>query len=933
MRAPVNRPADEVPQADLQAAEPRIAGWRFANVQIDAATREVRVHGEVVDIEPKPYQLLMLLLERAGEVVTAEEILAAVWTGRVVNNATIPNNIAKVRRALRDEHQAIIVTVPTVGYRLVATVTRSFASPRKVALPDPLKAGDSVPGRPHWVLDRKLNPGGLGEAWVAVHRKTRKAHVFKFCVEPSHLNALKREVTIFRLLKRALEDRAPVVDVVDWQFEAPPFFIESEFGGLNLRAWAESQGGLAAVPLATRIGLARRVAESVGATHSVAVLHKDLKPENILLRETPEGVVPQLCDFGAGDLIDRTAHALGAGVTIQGFTTDLGAAAKESSYGTFMYLAPELLAGTAASIQSDVYALGVLLYQLVVGDWRPIATGWEADIHDPLLRADIADATHGIPGRRLGSAQMLAERLETLAERRTQLDAADRAAAREREIVAALGRAQVRRPWIVAAGSILTIALAAISVLFYQASRSARFAEEQRLQAQQLSDFVAKDIVHSGSPDFGGRYDVTLKEAVLKAVPMIRQRLAPSPAAEAVVSQSIAAMLFSLSEPQAAAPLAQRAGDLYAGLYGPDDPRTLAANLDEIVYRMSLSAPTGIRPLAAEVLARLNRAIPENDPLRLTGRHIQAQLHAMDGNVLKATEELRALVNDYPRIAPNDTKGLDEARFSYLRHLNNAWQWSAVAELADRWRPEFAARYGERGRLTLKLKQAHARALSTPGGTTETADYRKAVAMLTEVRKGYEDLYGSRSLEVLKATEDLADADRYFFRWGPAIEAYERLMAEYRQIYGAGSQWTVRPFILRTYSLVEAGRSSEALASADALIGFVRGQLSSKDYVYRHALAVSANAYLLWGREQTAAELLDELERISPPAGEDPLLSAMLDYLRGIQAEQRGQPAKAIQCYTAALNWLQRWGFNPAKLDALARLKRLKAAETAAGKP
>ena len=59
-------------------------------------------------------------------------------------------------------------------------------------------------------------------------------------------------------------------------------------------------------------------------------------------------------------------------------------------------MAPELFAGKPASIASDIYALGVLLYQMTVGDLsRPLGQGWERDISDPLLVEDIAACVAG----------------------------------------------------------------------------------------------------------------------------------------------------------------------------------------------------------------------------------------------------------------------------------------------------------------------------------------------------------------------------------------------------------------------------------------------------------------------------------------------------------------------------------------------------------
>ena len=87
-----------------------------------------------------------------------------------------------------------------------------------------------------------------------------------------------------------------------------------------------------------------------------------------------------------------------------------------------LYVAPEVLAGQSPTAASDVYALGVLLYQLTVGDFRkPLAPGWETDIADPLIREDIASAACGDAARRMKTAAEFAERLVTY-RRRAELE-------------------------------------------------------------------------------------------------------------------------------------------------------------------------------------------------------------------------------------------------------------------------------------------------------------------------------------------------------------------------------------------------------------------------------------------------------------------------------------------------------------------------------
>jgi len=292
-------------------------------------------------------------------------------------------------------------------------------------------AGLGVPGRPHWVLGERLGAGGFGEVWLAEHGKTGEKRVFKFCFDAERLRGLKREVTLFRLLKDALGERDDIVRVLDWSFEDPPYFLESEYtAGGSLADWAEGKGGIGAIPLGVRLELMAQTAQALGAAHSVGVLHKDIKPSNVLVSEPPGGAPrAQLTDFGIGLVQDRSL-LLGRNFTVAGFT-ELSATAERA--GTRLYMAPELLEGKPATALADVYALGVLLYQVVTGDLtRALAPGWERDVEDDLLREDVAWCVEGRPERRLGTAQQLADRLRRLEERHAQRETERRAVARSR---------------------------------------------------------------------------------------------------------------------------------------------------------------------------------------------------------------------------------------------------------------------------------------------------------------------------------------------------------------------------------------------------------------------------------------------------------------------------------------------------------------------
>jgi len=321
-----------------------------------------------------------------------------------------------------------------------------------------------VPGT-EWELEEKLGEGGFGEVWLARHRRTKEVRVFKFCFRADRLRSLKREMTLFRIMKEVLGERNDIARLYDIQFEEAPYYLVLEYtSGGNLAEWIERRGGFDNVPLNLRLEIVAQVATALAAAHSVGVIHKDVKPSNILIEDRKDGapaaspvtsIQVRLTDFGIGQLADPQALQR-AGITATGFTETASAMTELSSRtGTRLYMAPELLAGRTPSIQSDIYSLGVLFYQQIIGDLsQPVATDWERQVPDLLLRDDLHRCIAGDPAERFSSADELAQRLRTLDQRRAALaahEAAHRASMRRRRLAASLA---------VATGLLLLVAIA-----------------------------------------------------------------------------------------------------------------------------------------------------------------------------------------------------------------------------------------------------------------------------------------------------------------------------------------------------------------------------------------------------------------------------------------------------------------------------------------
>jgi serine/threonine protein kinase len=344
--------------------------------------------------------------------------------------------------------------VPNVGYRMAVPVVETVVAEPKVPA-FRIEAGEPIPRRSNWKALRPLDAAQT--VWLAEHVKTHEVRVFKFAVDGVRLRALQREVTLSRLLQKSLADTHGFVRVMDWDLEELPYFTESEYGGLNLLELAETDQ-FKGLSLGSRVAIAAKLAETVAAAHSLGILHNDLKPSNVLLLERNDGDMPEneaadpgnlgirVADFGVASLT-QPERLRQMEITQHGFAE--GDRPAETPVGTGMYRAPEILAGGPSSTLADVYALGVMLYQIASGDFiEPLSPGWERRIADPLLQEDIAAAANIDPARRIATAADLGARLSTLGTRRAEQARREAELAQQERDRRELERARLRRPWM-----------------------------------------------------------------------------------------------------------------------------------------------------------------------------------------------------------------------------------------------------------------------------------------------------------------------------------------------------------------------------------------------------------------------------------------------------------------------------------------------------
>lgn len=208
-----------------------------------------------------------------------------------------------------------------------------------------------VAGRPvgsQYRIGGLIGRGGMGEVWRGVDASgvpvAVKVLLPRFAEDPG---VVQRFVGERRLLTGVVDPH--VVRVRDMVAEGSTLAIVMDLvEGGDLRGLLRERGTLPAAE-ACRVG--SQVALGLAAIHARRIVHRDVKPENVLLDRTVDPPVALLTDFGVSKLVGD----------------DPGASGVTALAGTPLYLAPELIAGGRPGPWSDLYSLGVVLYELVCG--------------------------------------------------------------------------------------------------------------------------------------------------------------------------------------------------------------------------------------------------------------------------------------------------------------------------------------------------------------------------------------------------------------------------------------------------------------------------------------------------------------------------------------------------------------------------------------
>ena len=217
-----------------------------------------------------------------------------------------------------------------------------------------MSLGDTPVFNDRYEIQQRLGRGGMADVYLARDRLLERRVAVKvlfpeFATDPSFVARFRREAQAAANLTHP-----NIVAVYDWGQQGGTYFIVMEYvNGRTLAEVLRGEGKLSPIRAAT---VSSEVAAALGFAHRNGVVHRDVKPGNILV--TDSGDV-KVADFG----IARVANA----------GTDAGLTQAGSVMGTAAYFSPEQAQGASPDPRSDLYSLGIVMYEMVGG--RPPFTG------------------------------------------------------------------------------------------------------------------------------------------------------------------------------------------------------------------------------------------------------------------------------------------------------------------------------------------------------------------------------------------------------------------------------------------------------------------------------------------------------------------------------------------------------------------------------
>jgi TPR repeat protein/tRNA A-37 threonylcarbamoyl transferase component Bud32 len=239
---------------------------------------------------------------------------------------------------------------------------------------------DPVERAENWRLVRPLGRGGFGEVWLVRHEWKPDERAVKFCTHPNSRHRLiAHEKSVLLRVMRTAGDHPNIVPLLEYSLKAEIPWLMYEYvpGGTLVNAIERARALSPAERLMWVVRTLHAVATALGTLHRLdpPIVHRDLKPHNVLMSND----TPRVTDFGLGAAAELLPNDATAALSDPAALPTLLRTA-----GSLRYAPPEQLYGSPPSPRDDVFAIGVMAYQMMLGNLLAVPA---ADASDELRDA------------------------------------------------------------------------------------------------------------------------------------------------------------------------------------------------------------------------------------------------------------------------------------------------------------------------------------------------------------------------------------------------------------------------------------------------------------------------------------------------------------------------------------------------------------------
>jgi len=379
---------------------------------LDPRTYELRRADRVLKLERIPMELLLLLIEKKGQLVTRDQIIERIWGKDVFldTDNSINAAIRKIRQVLKDdpERPRFVQTITGRGYRFIAPVVEARpAPPIAVAAQPQAPAAGSLIGKQisHYRILSELGSGGMGVVYQAEDIRLGRRVALKFL--PEKLAGDQRALTRFEREARAASSLnhpniCTIYEVEEHDHQ--PVIVMELLEGTSLKRRIEE----APISIEELLDLAIQTSDALEAAHAKGIIHRDIKPGNMFV---VGHVRMKILDFGLAKVCDPAVandQPEEESLTLDGVIP-----------GTTSYMSPEQVRGEEIDARSDLFSLGVVLYEMATGQ-KPFIGKNRVLLMNAILNAQPTPASRVNSSLPAALDSIIAKALEKKREKRFQ---------------------------------------------------------------------------------------------------------------------------------------------------------------------------------------------------------------------------------------------------------------------------------------------------------------------------------------------------------------------------------------------------------------------------------------------------------------------------------------------------------------------------------